>query len=208
LILAGVRYARGGFEEGESLALRALDLLERTGDRFLQVQSLGLLAKSALARNDPEHGEQRAREALPLALESGGWVAIEIYRRLVEALVMQGRIEDARRMSEFAARGLPEEDAYGRAAWLLAQAAVATASGDREQSHASYSEALRLLEEQRLLLDLAETRLAFARSLVRFGEQEEACAQLEQVRELAARMGAAGLLADAERELRDLEAQV
>ena len=42
--------------------------------------------------------EQRLREALPIALELGGWLVIDTYRYLVELLVRQERIDEAREL--------------------------------------------------------------------------------------------------------------
>src|SRR5207253_3349018 len=81
-MLGFVRYYRGELEEAEQLALQAHERLERTGDRDLQLQNLRELAKHALAAGDPKLAEARLLEAIPRALESGGWIVIELYRYL------------------------------------------------------------------------------------------------------------------------------
>jgi hypothetical protein len=134
-------------------------------------------------------------------LEFGGWLVIEIYRYLTETLVRQGRVEEARELVEFAARNLPAEDAYAQAALRLAQASVATADGERTGAVAHFDEALQLLRDQRLLTDLGEARLAFARALRTFGEHADARAELERAREEFARMDAQELVAQIDREL-------
>jgi tetratricopeptide (TPR) repeat protein len=199
--LSLVKYYRGEEEEAERLALQALAWLERTSDSYFQLQNLGALAKYALARGDPELAEKRLRDALPLALEGGGWLVIEMYRYLTQALVCQQRIDEARELVAFAARNVPEEDLFARAALLLAEAAVATARGERSAATASLEEAMRLLEEQQLVIELAETRLAFGRALAAFGETTGALTELERARTAFRRMGARGLLAQADGEL-------
>jgi len=181
--------------------LQALEWLERTGDTYLQLQNLRELARCALARGDLGLAEERLRDAVPLALEFGGWLVIEIYRYLTETLVRQGRVEEARELVEFAARNLPAEDAYAQAALRLAQASVATADGERTGAVAHFDEALQLLRDQRLLTDLGEARLAFARALRTFGEHADARAELERAREEFARMDAQELVAQIDREL-------
>jgi len=96
---------------------------------------------------------------------------------------------------------VPKEDVYARAAGLLIEASVRTAEGRREPAEESFVEALRLLEEQRLPLDLGEARLAFGRALHRLGDDARAEVELEQAREPLVRMGARGLVDDIDREL-------
>ncbi|MDQ3874352.1 MAG: hypothetical protein M3322_02205, partial [Actinomycetota bacterium] len=199
--LGVVTYYRGEEEEAERLALQALAWLERTSDSYFQLQNLAALAKYALARGDPELAEKRLRDALPLALEGGGWLVIEMYRLLAQALVCQQRIHEARELVAFAARNLPEEDLFARAALLLAEAAVATACDERSAATGSYEEALRLLEEQQLVIELTETRLAFGRALAAFGETTGALTELERARTGFRRMGARRLLEQADDEL-------
>ena len=198
------RYYRGDVEEAERLALQALAWLERTGDTYLAVQNLRDLARYALARGDASLAESRLRDAVPLALESGGWLVIEIYRYLAEALVAQDRLVEARELVAFAARNLPEEHQYARAALRLAEAAVATAFGENLGALKSFTEAISLLEEQKLLSDLADARLAFAKSLRRFGDHVASRAELERARNIFAPMEASGPLAEIERELTEL----
>jgi tetratricopeptide (TPR) repeat protein len=204
-ILAYVKYFRD-VEQAERLATQAVDRFERTCDSYLQAQNLRLLAKCALARGDPELAEKRLRDALPLALEGGGWVVVEIYRYLVEALVEQGRLDDARELLVFAARNLPEEDPYARAAALLAEAMVTAAEGERVAASAAFAEVLALLEKQKLLFDLGEARMIFARALRKLGENAGAQTELERARQLFMRMGAPATVAEIDRMLAELRA--
>ena len=107
------------------------DWFERTGDSYFQVQNLVQgLAVFTLDSGRPDEAEAWVREAMPVALQIGGWVVVEAYRYLAEALVAQDRLEDAREIVAFAARNLPEEDSYARSSMLLAEAIVATAAGE------------------------------------------------------------------------------
>src|SRR5207237_10011346 len=148
--LAYVNYYRGDLEHAEGRALQASAWLQRTGDTFFELQNAVLLAMLALAHDDPVLAEQRLRVALPLALESGGWVLFLIYRYLVEALIAQDRVKDAAELASFAEQSLQPEDLYARATIRLAQGSVAAAEDDVEAATERFGEALELLQRQRL----------------------------------------------------------
>ena len=95
---------------------------------------------------------------------------METYRQLVEVLVAKGEVDDAADLVSFAARNLPEEDSYARACLLLAEASVATARHESTAAATSYAEALRVIEELDLPLELGEVRHSLARSLRAFND--------------------------------------
>jgi tetratricopeptide (TPR) repeat protein len=189
--LGMIRYQRGDRDEGERLCLRARSWFERTGDTYFQVQNLVHgLAIFALADGRAEEAEAWLREAVPVALQIGGWVIVDTYRYLAEALVAQERIDDAKELVAFAARNVPEEDVYARSALLMAQAIVATAAREPTAAATAFAEALRLIEELDLPLELAEARLTLAHSLRALGDVTGARAELERARAIFARSGA------------------
>jgi predicted ATPase/class 3 adenylate cyclase len=190
--LGMVRYYRGEVEEAERLCRQANDWFERTGDTYFQVQNIAHhgIATFALADGRLDEAEEALRDALPVALQIGGWVMMETYRQLIEALVLQGRLDDARELLSFAARTLPDEDAYARACLLLAEASVATASDESTAAAAAYAEALRVIEELNMPLELGEARFALARSLRAFGDTTGARTEFERARAIFTRIGA------------------
>jgi class 3 adenylate cyclase/tetratricopeptide (TPR) repeat protein len=200
-----VAYYRGDRGEGERLCRLARQWFERTGDTYYQVQNLvSGLAFFALADDRPDEAETWLREAVPVALQIGGWVVVEAYRYLVEALVAQERLDDARELLAFAARNLPEEAADARGSLLLAEAITATAAGESATASASFAEALRLFEELNLPLDLAEARMALARSLRAFGDVTGASTELQRARAIFVRVGATTRRDTIDRELAEL----
>jgi len=200
-----VAYFRGQPEEGERLCLQARTWFERTGDTYFQVQNITRgLAIFALADGRPEEAEAWLREALPIALQIGGWVVVETYWRLVGALVAHERLDDARELVAFAARNVPEEAADARAALLMAEAIVATASREPMAAATAFAEALRLFEELNLPLDLAEARLALGRSLRALGDVTGARTELERARAIFARIGATTRRDEIDHELAEL----
>jgi class 3 adenylate cyclase/tetratricopeptide (TPR) repeat protein len=182
-----VDYYRGLPEEAERLCLQARTWFERTGDSYFQVQNIAHgLANFALQQGRPEEAERWLREALPTALQIGGWVVHYTYWHLVEALVAQERLDDAREVAAFAARNVPEDDPQSRTWLLLSEALVATAAGEEAAAATAFAEALRLLEELDYKLDLAEARFVLARSLRAFGDVSGARVELERARSMFA----------------------
>jgi class 3 adenylate cyclase/tetratricopeptide (TPR) repeat protein len=198
--LGVVSYYLGDLEAAEQLGLQAREWLERAGDANFQLQNLRALAKCALAQDAAEVAERRLQEGLPLAEERGGWLLIEFCRLLAEALVRQGRLEEARAAAEQARASLPEEDPYAAAATLVAEIVTdggAAPVATRERAE----EAFRLLQEQHLLLDLEEARLDVARALRRSGDVDGAHEELSRSRAALARIDSGGLAALLSREL-------
>lgn len=189
--LGVVAYYRNRPEEAERLCLQARTWFERTGDSYFQVQNLILgLGIFALEDGRAEEGEKWLREALPVALQIGGWALVKTYWHLVQALVAQDRLDDAREIAAFAARGVPEEDPHSSAWLALAEGWVATAAGESAAAAAAFAEAVRLFEQLDYPLDLADARFAFARSLLSFGEVVGGRTELERARSTYARIGA------------------
>jgi class 3 adenylate cyclase/tetratricopeptide (TPR) repeat protein len=196
-----VKYYRGDLEEAVRLNLQTRDWLERTHEPYFQIQNFRALGLYALAQDDPTAAERWLREAIPIALEEGGRYILEVYRFLTQALVRQGRIEDADALASFAARSIPMEDVAAQAYVLLAQADVAAAKGERDIVVGSYEQALRRLEDQHLPIEVGEARLAYARALRWLGDLGRAAAELALARETFESLGAIGLVGEVDREL-------
>jgi tetratricopeptide (TPR) repeat protein len=189
--LGAVAYYRGRPDEGDRLSLQARTWFERTGDSYFQIQNLiSNLAIFALEDGRAEDAEEWLREALPIALQIGGWVVLKTYWHLVEALVAQDRLDDATEIVVFAARSVPDEDMFCRSWLLLAEALVATKSGEQATATTSFAEALRILEELDFALDAAEARFGLARALREFGDVTGARVEFERARVIFARIGA------------------
>src|SRR2546430_13304140 len=118
--------------------------------------------------------------------------------------MQRGRLDDGRGLLGFAAGNVPEGGAYARAALLVAEAVVATGAGEQTTAATGFAEALRLLEEQQLVIDLGETRILLARALRTFGDVVGARTELERARVTFARMEARTLVDEIDRSLADL----
>jgi tetratricopeptide (TPR) repeat protein len=175
--------------------------LERTGDSYFFAQNLVWLAAYGLLEGDPVRAEAELREALPVALEIGGWIVIQTYRYLAEAVLQQGRLDEARELVKFAARNLPQEDSYARAELLRAQASVSAAAGEQTAASTAFDEALRLFDELHLTVELAETRIALARALRSLGDDSGAQTAFQLARSACRQMGLRTLVDQIDREL-------
>jgi len=202
-LLGYVKYYRGDLDEAERLGLEAHDLLERTGDTYVQLQNYHKLATYAIARDDPLLAEQRLRQGLPLALQIGGWIVPETYRRLAESLVRQNRVSEAVECAALAAASSPEGDGYARPAVLLADAIVKTARHEPIAIE-RFNDAVRSLEDQQLAVDLGEARIALAWGLRAFGDPARARIELQRARETFVRMEANGVVDQIDREIAEL----
>jgi len=131
-------------------------------------------------------------------------VLMDTYRYLAEVLVALDRIDDAREIVAFSARNLPEDDPYSRSSFLMAEAVVATAAGEQTAAGTAFAEALRLIEELDIPLDLARARMALGRSLHAFGDVTGARTELERARAIFARIGATTRRDAIDRELAEL----
>jgi tetratricopeptide (TPR) repeat protein len=199
--LGVIKYLRGDVSEAERLGEQARSWLARTGDTYFQIQNLLALAQLGLARDDAVGAEAHLREALPLALAERSWFAAEIYRCLTDALLRQDRLGDAGELVEFARRDAQEGQPYVQAAVRLAAAYLATAKRDRTAALASYDEAISLLEQMGLHIDLAQARISYGRALRKLGEPDRARNQLDLAHEACTAVGAIGLVEELEKEL-------
>jgi tetratricopeptide (TPR) repeat protein len=116
-------------------------------------------------------------------------------------LIELGRVDDAGELAEFAARGTGVDHPFTRAAFKMAEAAVASAVGDTSTAAEGYAEAIALLEDLGWPVEANQARIAYGRTLREIGDVEAARGQFETARQAFERMGATGLLGDVEQEL-------
>jgi Flp pilus assembly protein TadD len=86
----------------------------------------------------------------------------------------------------------------------MAEAIVATATGEAATATTAFAEALRLIEELDMPLELADARMALGLSLREFGDLMGARAELERARTMFVRIGATTRRDAIDRELTEL----
>ena len=190
-MLGLIRYYKRDLEGSHDYLLRAQDWLERTADGLFIIQNLRALSLLALARGDLADAEARLRAAYPLAIENGGYLAVEVSRLLTVTLILLDRLDDARMIASIALADVPEEDADALAAAKRIEAELAAIDGDGSGMRAGYSEAIRVLESVQAWMDLGETHIEFAVTLRADGDESAAVRELAKADEIFAAIGAA-----------------
>jgi predicted ATPase/class 3 adenylate cyclase len=199
--LSLVKSYRSGIDEAEKLAEQSLEWLQRSADRSVQLQNLKSLGQFALEKQDYVAAEARLKEALPLAMETGGWIVCEIERYLAEALSWQGRAQEAREAATSARQCSGGDYLYARAAVAMAEAFAFMAEGDGEGARKAFAEAIPPLEQQGFALELGEALVSYGRMLRHLEDESGAKEQLEAAREIFARVEADARVASIEKEL-------
>ena len=190
-MLGMIRYYRREIDVAEGLLLQTQDWLDRTSDGLFVIQNLRALALVALARGDVADAETRLRAAYPLALENGGYLAVEVTRLLTVTLILLNRLEEARMLAAIALADVPEEDVAANASVRRIEAELAAADGDADGMRAGYIAAAELLEDLSAWLDLGETLIEFSVSLRAVGDHSAADRELARADEIFASIGAA-----------------
>ena len=199
-VIASIGYYRGD-RRSEELCRQAARWLERTGDHYIQVQTLETLAKVLLARGDAKGAKESLERATPLALDIGGWALTDVQRLLTSVLMELGRTDEAQRAAETARRSAPPEDTYAMAAATLAEAMTASSA---EDARTGFKSAIEALAARCFPIDLADARLCYAQVMRRLGDEEEAQRQFLAARADFQAMGAEALVKRIDRALSEV----
>lgn len=109
MIVLGDALKAGGDLKGAGQQYQsALDIRQRTGEAGLMAESQISLADLSLDENQPEQAEALLHQAIPeFEKEQGDPDAISAYLVLSHALLMEGRVEDARNAAQHAVAIVP-----------------------------------------------------------------------------------------------------
>jgi class 3 adenylate cyclase/tetratricopeptide (TPR) repeat protein len=194
-ILGYVRSYRGPRNLAAEDLGKASDWLERTDDRHMRIQTLIWRADlELLAKEDVRKSVLYLRTALPLARAIGGQMVARVCRSLVDALVRQDRIGEARDYAQLASEVANEDDPYARAYAMVAEALISAAEGDDGGVRQRFAIARSLLEATPITL--AEATLAEARALEAIGDSTGAADRLGEAKTLFESVGAVATVAD------------
>lgn len=183
--LGMTRFHRGPRDQAAKDLAQAADWHERMGDRFMMVQALVWLANLDLLAGNVRNAVRLMRIAAPLAGDTTSLNGARVCRTLVDALVRQDRVAEAREIIE-AESERPEEPG-AHANLLMAEAAVAAADGDDAGVRQRFALALPLLAGE--TIDVGEALLLEARLLASVGDKESAHNKLLEAREIFEAVG-------------------
>jgi tetratricopeptide (TPR) repeat protein len=194
---AQVQHHLGQVESSEALALRAEAWFERTDTTNMRVQNLFLLARHARRRGDLQRAEDVLADAVALTDRAADWLQYEARRLLVEHLVLEGRMSEARELVRRVENDYDAEPrGYSAVAWTLTRAAIAFGDGDAALGRELCESALDSLAGMNLPADLSSARLGYARLLRLSGDVQAAREQVAHARAALADVDAPGLVTE------------
>jgi tetratricopeptide (TPR) repeat protein len=182
---------QGRFDEGRELLEQARGIFCELGNAEAQVALAFSTGPLELRAGDPVAGEREFRYALDLAQQMGDRGRMtNLASGLAEALLDQGRVDDAAEFADLARDTAPPEDASGQGWWRMVTAQVLARRGDVDEAVELAEESTAILEGTEELLTLPELVLRQAEVLRLAGRTDEANAALERAIEVSERKGA------------------
>jgi len=174
------------------------DLLEQARAIFTELgngEALVALAFSTgpleLRSGDAVAAEREFRTALELAQRMGDQGRMtNLASSLADALVDQGRVDDAFVYVELARKSTPRDDASGQAWWRMAAARVLVRRGETDDALRSARESIEIMEPVQELLTLPDLLIRQAEIFRDAGLDVEARDALSRAVDLFARKGA------------------
>jgi tetratricopeptide (TPR) repeat protein len=171
----------GRFDEGRELLEQARSIFRELGNGEAQVAlafSTGPLERRA---GESVAAEREFRYALELAHTMGDRGRLtNLASGLADALLDQGRIDDAAEYADLARATAPSEDASGQGWWRMVSAQVLARRGDFDEAIRLAEESISILEATQELLTLPDLVLGQADVLRRAGRTDEAARALER----------------------------
>jgi ATP/maltotriose-dependent transcriptional regulator MalT len=182
--LAHAEAMRGRFAEARELAARSTAIYEELGLRFalaawsLRPGSIELLA------GDPAAAERIFRSGFDTLSSMGEKVNLSLVAAsLAKSVHLQGRHEEAERLTIVSEEATSPEDVWSQVAWRSARATILAGRGEPVESERLAREAVELIEGTDALNMRASSLLSLARALDAAGRSDEATrSALEAVR--------------------------
>ena len=166
--------ARRWWEEGTE-ACREL------GERVLAAAGTMMLAQAKLIAGEPKAAERVARQGVAELEEIGEHSFLStVAFYLAEALLAQGKLEEAEEATELSERNTATDDVQSMAGWRATQAKILALRGETQRAEVMAREAVTIIEETDYLDSQAEALLALATVLRLAGKPREAIAALEE----------------------------
>jgi tetratricopeptide (TPR) repeat protein len=181
----------GRVEEGRALLEQAREIFSELGHK----DALAALSFSTgpleLSEGNAVAAEHEFRAGLESIQEMGERARVSnLAALLVDALVEQGRIDDAEQYVNVSREATQEHDPSGQAHWRLAAARVLVRRGAAEEAVRLANEGIAIIGQTEELLSLPGLLLDQAEVLELAGRGDEAVGALREALDVAARKGA------------------
>jgi class 3 adenylate cyclase/tetratricopeptide (TPR) repeat protein len=182
---------QGSVEEGRALLDRARETFTELGNR----EGLATLAFSTgpleLREGDAPAAERHLRAGLDLFLEMGDRSRVSsLAPLLADALIDQGRLEEAEHFLEVARDATAEDDSNAEAFRRSAEARVLVRQGELGEAVRLANESIEMAKRTHELLTLPNLLISQAEVLEMAGRPADAIAALREAADAAARKGA------------------
>jgi class 3 adenylate cyclase/tetratricopeptide (TPR) repeat protein len=178
----GPLYAmRGDFSRARESSQRARTLLDDLGRNVLAASvSLESHAVELLAGDVPAAEAELRRDYEILQAMGEKFLSSTIAGLLARTAFAQGRVEEARELSELAEAAAAEDDPQSQALWRSVRANVLAETGEAEDARRLAREAVEVLERTDGLTYQADTLVEQAQVLTRIGDRSGARAAFEE----------------------------
>jgi class 3 adenylate cyclase/tetratricopeptide (TPR) repeat protein len=171
---------RGRFKTARDAITQAKELAEDLGLEVLHARIALQAGPIELLAGDPAAAERELRPAFEALERMGNWGhLVSIAPRLADALYLQGRDEEALRLTEFGLFAVPE-DADAQISWRRVQAKVIARGGDTEKGKRLARDATARAAGTDYLDDHANAAADLAEVLRLAGRPEESAATVQE----------------------------
>jgi predicted ATPase/DNA-binding SARP family transcriptional activator len=187
--LAGLHAMEGRFDEARALIGAADAAFEEVGRTLGSAVSHHAAVVELLA-GDPAAAEHLLRRGYEELEQMGEKAVLSTTAAFLgQALLAQGRVEEAGRFAELSAEQSPDDDIVSQGMWRAVQASVLSARGELDDAERLAREAVGFAERTDDTNQVADTHVRLGRVLAVRGETEAAHAELSEALALYERKG-------------------
>jgi DNA-binding NtrC family response regulator/tetratricopeptide (TPR) repeat protein len=192
ITLAEILCVRGRLTEAEENLKRSLDLIEGTGDKWLESAGLRVLASVHRGKNRVELALRELRQSLRLATSIGDLHGVTVsHIGLADLHLSQGGIDQAREYVELAQERLKEEESlYISGLVQRLNGRVAAESGRLAEARHHVAQSISIFSKTEIMYELARSHFSMALVLDKIGDSAAVGKHLLQARDMFQSLGA------------------
>jgi tetratricopeptide (TPR) repeat protein len=173
--LAGLKAMRGEFDEARELCARGETIYEDLGLRLSLVAVSEIAGYVELLAGDPRRAEEALRRGYDILSEGGVSALLAFQAGLIaEALIVQGRYEEADELALIQEQDVPSEDVFAQVGWRATRARLHAHAGNSRRARELAVEAVERAAETDALNLHADALLSLAEAQRAAGLPDEA----------------------------------